>query len=116
LCRARRRDHFGQTLGLDFRQRIRGNRLDFRHHEMGAVFFDHLPQAHPVEHRKNLRVIRDLHRRGIRIGIARDHLDPVSLKLDHHLFPQLSRAAEHHACRGFREWRADGWGVAHAPW
>ena len=84
------RDHGRKPLGLDFRKGVRGDRLHFRHHEMGAVLFDHRPQPRAIQHGKHLRMIRHLHGRGIRVGIAGDHLHAISLQLDHHLLAQFA--------------------------
>ena len=87
------------ALGLEGDELLRGDRLDLGDDQVRSLVLDDLAQRDAIQHVDDVRAVRDLHRRCVRVAIARDDLDAEPLQLDHDLLAELT-GAEHQDARG----------------
>ena len=105
---ARGRDD-GEVLRLlELDQRRRRDRLDLRHDQVRPFALDDCAQRCAVEHVDDVRAMRDLHRRRVRVAIDRDHFAAEALQLDRDFLAELAGAEQHDARAGRRQRGTDG--------
>jgi hypothetical protein len=107
LRRPGRRNDFGEPLRLDLGQRIGGDRLDLRHHQMRPLRLNQRLDRFPIGHIDRMGAMRDLMARRVRIAVHRDHFHAKPLQCDDDFLAQLARAEQHDARGRRRERRAD---------
>ena len=79
-----------KPLLFQFQQRVRGNRLDFRHNQIRLFLFDHPPHFAAVEHGETVTAVSNLHRWRVGISVAGDHFDSKPLQLNHNFLTKLT--------------------------
>ncbi|MNW14043.1 hypothetical protein D3C71_2121580 [compost metagenome] len=76
---ARCRNDFGDAFLLDFHKQLRGDGLDFRHHQVRPFFFDNVPQRGGISHRDHVGTMRNLHAGRVRIAVDSNDFDAKPL-------------------------------------
>ena len=96
LDRARGGNDFRDPFALDVGQRIRGDCLDLRHHELRPLLLDQPPQRGAIGHRDDMGAMRDLMTGSVGVAVDGDDFDPETLQRDDDLLAELAAAEQHH--------------------
>ncbi len=97
---------------FEFNEHIGGNRFNLGNDEMRLFDLNNAAQRCPIEHRKHVVSVGNLHRGRRGVAVHGDDLHTQPLQFNRNLFAQLSRSEEQRAGRACAPRGANG---AHSP-
>jgi len=107
-----RGNHLRQAFRLDLHQHVRGDGLDFRHHQMGLFQFHQTAQGGPVRHVDYMAAMGHLHPGGMVVAVHGDHLDTQALQSDNDFLAQFAGTQQHDAGGGGTQGCTDSHGFS----